>query len=594
MKAPKFPIRWKLIIGFVGLTLLVLLVVLFAVSRILDNRIREDINSNFREAGKIFAQLQEVRFRQLRQTATLVAEMPYLKAAISTGDVNTVNNQIRQELVQLLHFDPLISDTLSSELFTMDSDSVGLVIVFDRDGTILGHLNEGEQADSLMADKAGVKQALQGRSPRQSYIWKRGESYFNVITIPVFIQNQVIAALTLGYPIRNIEVELLARLIEYQVSYFVDDKLLATSIKSLSEESEEYLVDKIKNMLFENGNLQSETTVELELENQQWLVYVIPMVERRQNAGITGYYSVAQSLTEGLAPLRELQQVIFLIGLGGILLAVVLGVGLTHHLTRPINLLLEGIKRIENDKYDQPVEVVSRDEFGQLTRTFNKLVSNIKENIREKETLLSEIHHRVKNNLAVILGLLQLEEDKAEDANTERILKNSQLRIHSMSTVHELLYQAKNFNKLSFDDFVSKMVFSIQNIYSKQASNIEINLDVEDIKLNVNQAVPCGLIINELITNAFKHAYTDGDRGTINVSLKERDEEIFLKVSDNGAGLPSGFRLEENDSLGFTLVKILIKQIEADIHIVNNDGTDISVVFKKQDKKGGSSTLNVT
>ncbi len=118
MRFPKLSIRWKLLGGFVGLALLVLAVVLFAVSQILDNRIREDINANFREAGKIFEQLQDVRFRQLHQTATLVAAMPYMKAAISTGDVNTVSNQIKQEVVQLLYFDSIIY-TVFSDIFFM-------------------------------------------------------------------------------------------------------------------------------------------------------------------------------------------------------------------------------------------------------------------------------------------------------------------------------------------------------------------------------------------------------------------------------------------------------------------------------------------
>jgi two-component sensor histidine kinase len=473
MESPKFPIRWKLLSGFVGLALLVLVVVLFAVSQILDNRIREDINTNFHEAGKIFEQLQDVRFRQLRQTATLVADMPYMKAAISTGDPNTINQQIRQELVHLLHFDPLISDTLASEPLTTSLDSVGLVMVFDKDGAPLGQLSDMNDLQTSKTNRAGVQKALNGQFPQQSYIWKQGRNYFNVITIPVFLQDQVIAALSLGYPIRNREAELLAQVIGYDVSYYVDEKLLTTSIDSLVEKDQTTLSKGIEQASAGEISRGGGVTTEIEMKNQQWLVYLLPMVQQDpQSEEISGYYAVAKSLTQALEPLHQLQRVIYLIGLGGILIAIILGITLTRNLTRPINCLLEGIRRIENDDYDHPVSVESRDEFGQLTRTFNKLVSNIKENLREKETLLAEIHHRVKNNLAVISGLLQLESNNVENEHTERILKNSQLRIQSMATVHEMLYEAQNFNNLSFNDFIKKMVDSIHDIYINQRIRI--------------------------------------------------------------------------------------------------------------------------
>lgn len=595
MESPKFPIRWKLLSGFIGLALLVLVVVLFAVSQILDNRIREDINSSFHEAGKIFEQLQEVRFRQLRQTATLVADMPYMKAAISTGDPNTINQQIRQELVHLLHFDPLISDTLASESLTTSLDSVGLVMVFDQNGAPLGQLLDKDPLETSISDKSGVQNALKGQYPQQSYIWKQGENYFNVITIPVFLQDQVIAALSLGYPIRNREAELLAQVIGYEVSYYVDNKLLTTSIDSLFPKDRIILSEGIEKASADEINQQGSTTIEMEMKNQQWLVYLVPMVQEvSQSAEISGYYAVAKSLTQALEPLHQLQRVIYLIGLGGILIAIVLGITLTRNLTRPINRLLNGIKRIENDDYDHPVSVESRDEFGQLTRTFNKLVANIKENLREKETLLAEIHHRVKNNLAVISGLLQLESSNVENEDTERILKNSQLRIQSMATVHEMLYKAQNFNNLSFNEFIKKMVASIHDIYKSAYSDLSVDIDAEDIDLNVNQAVPFGLMVNELVTNAFKHAYPDGGSGVVAISFYEKEGNVVLTVEDEGTGLDDDFSLEESESLGFSLIKILSQQIDADVTVESEHGTKVTVVFEKKDKKGSSSSLNVS
>ncbi len=595
MEKIKFPIRWKLSAGFIGLTLLVLLVVLFAVSRILDNRIRDDINSNFREAALIFKQLQDIRYRQLRQTATLVADMPYLKAAVSTGDVNTVNNQIREELATLLHFDPLISDTLSAEPLATSVDSVGLVMVIDDQGTPLGQLADRELPEQSIAKKPGVRTALEGHFPRQSYIWKRGENYFNVITIPIFIEEQVVGALSLGYPIRNHEAELLAEVIEYEVSYLVEDKLLASSISSLEGQKRADLLEGIQSAPFKQVDEEGSATIDVTMEGEQWLIYILPMVEAtRTSSGIKGYYAVAKSLTRALEPLHQLQQVIYLIGFGGILIAIVLGITLTNHLTRPISLLLDGIRRIEKNEYDQPVEVVSRDEFGRLTRTFNKLVANIKENLQEKEALLAEIHHRVKNNLAVISGLLELEGDNLENDRAEHVLQNSRMRIHSMATIHEMLYKAQDFNKLSFGTVVTRMVESIRNVYDAEKVGISTNVQVEDIRLNVNQAVPCGLIINELVTNAVKHAYPDESSGTINVLLEENNNRIRLQVQDFGSGVPEEVWSDDSQTLGFTLINILCKQIDAELTVDRENGTTVTVVFDKEQKKGASSAMKIS
>lgn len=187
MQSLTFPIRWKLLAGFVGLALLVLLVVLFTVSRILDSRIRENINANFQEASKIFNQLQDIRFRQLHQTTTLVADMPYIKTAVSTGDADAINSQVRQELLRLLRFDPLASGISSSELLTTSVDSVGFVMVFNRNGIPLNQTAGTDLPSYSVADKAGIRAALEGHSPRQPYIWKRKGRYFSVITVPVFL-----------------------------------------------------------------------------------------------------------------------------------------------------------------------------------------------------------------------------------------------------------------------------------------------------------------------------------------------------------------------------------------------------------------------
>ena len=573
------------------MAVIVLSVVLFAVSQILDNRIRGDIDESFQEAGKIFEQMQDVRFRQLRQTATLVAELPYMKAAISTGDRNTVNQQIRGDITRLLKFSPLNANTSISSV-NISPDSVGLVMVFDEDGMPLGQLSDLPLSAQTMEKKPGVNQALNGFVPEQSYIWKKGSSYFRVITVPVLLRNRVIAALSLGYPIRNQEAELLAQVIDYEVAYFVDNKLLTTTIPAFSGEEEKTLSERIQDAGMGIFDAQRDTTITMSMRNQRWLIYSTPLVqEGAQSLGISGYYLVAKSLTNALQPLYRLQKVIFLIGLGGILLAIFLGTTLTQSFTRPISRLLEGIERIENDNYDQPVEVSSKDEFGILTDTFNTLMANIKQNLREKEDLLGEIHHRVKNNLALISGLLELETFQKEDPMLKRTLQNSLLRIQSMSIVHDMLYEAENFSKLSFGNFMTEMIAVIKNQHYEESRNMEIVVNVDDFSLNVNQAIPFGLIINELVTNAYKHAYPNDQPGVIHVSIAEEGKHILLEVKDRGIGLPEGFSIETAETPGLMLVKILSEQIDADLLADVKGGTVVTLGFTKEDKKGAISSM---
>lgn len=218
--------------------------------------------------------------------------------------------------------------------------------------------------------------------------------------------------------------------------------------------------------------------------------------------------------------------------------------------------------------------------------------SKIQTSLKEKETLLSEIHHRVKNNLAVISGLLQLEGFQSENKQTQRVLRNSQLRIQSMATVHEMFYQSSSFNNLRFDDFVENMVEAIQATITNQTNPITFEFDVEPLQLNINQAVPCGLILNELITNAYKHAYPDSG-GVVEVSIETEGKKVTMGVEDNGIGLPERISIDEPMTLGFTLINNLSKQINAKLLIDRQQGTKVSVQFTKEDKKGAGSSMSM-
>ncbi len=197
----------------------------------------------------------------------------------------------------------------------------------------------------------------------------------------------------------------------------------------------------------------------------------------------------------------------------------------------------------------------------------------IARDITEKQVMLEEIHHRVKNNLAVISGILQLQAFDTDDENTQKALNDSQLRIRSMALVHEMLYQSENFSNISFEHYLHKLFEHIQKSLPLKSKNISVDIQAEQVKITMNQAVPAALLVNELITNAYKHAFNGGDKeGKIEVNLSKDNGDICMTVADNGKGLDEDFAIEESNSLGLNLIKTLAEQLEADLNYSSEEG----------------------
>ncbi|MDZ7660363.1 PAS domain S-box protein [Fodinibius sp.] len=215
----------------------------------------------------------------------------------------------------------------------------------------------------------------------------------------------------------------------------------------------------------------------------------------------------------------------------------------------------------------------------------------IRESLKEKETLLAEVHHRVKNNLAVVSGMMQLQAFEATDKDLRNKLFDSVARIQTMAAIHELLYKSNSFSNLQLDENIKKLISNITDTF-QSADNINISYTLDAVNLNVNQAIPCSLIINEVVTNALKHAFED--TGTIGIELFEKHSLIHLTISDNGKGLPDDHeKLIQSGSLGFKLVDTLSKQLEATYQFTSNgNGTDFSLSFDRAKIKGiGSAHL---
>ncbi len=208
--------------------------------------------------------------------------------------------------------------------------------------------------------------------------------------------------------------------------------------------------------------------------------------------------------------------------------------------------------------------------------------ARMRESIHEKEVLLQEVHHRVKNNLQVISSILNLQSSYVKDENSLNILRESQNRIKSMSFIHESLYQTKDFAHIEFTDYILSLSKNLIHSYSITTGSIILNTDLEPVFLSLDQAIPCGLIANELISNALKYAFPDRSKGMISVRIREENEKIRIEIGDNGIGLPKDMDYKNSDSLGLQLVHSLIDQLDATIKVNTDKGTNYLITFDKQ------------
>jgi len=214
-----------------------------------------------------------------------------------------------------------------------------------------------------------------------------------------------------------------------------------------------------------------------------------------------------------------------------------------------------------------------------------KAEEQIKESLEEKIWLLKEIHHRVKNNLQIVSSLLQLQSRFIEDEKVLDIFRESQNRVKSMALVHERLYRSDDLESIDFSDYTRTLINQLRRTYSATSRNVAIELDIEDIKLNVETGIPCGLMITEMASNSFKYAFPDDRKGTISISLNSSNDGYVLRVADDGVGLPDDFDMASTDSLGMQLVGTLIDQLDGKIKIDSKDGTSFTIEFKEQKKK---------
>ena len=228
-------------------------------------------------------------------------------------------------------------------------------------------------------------------------------------------------------------------------------------------------------------------------------------------------------------------------------------------------------------------------EFQSVARDITELkeaAKLLRESLTEKEVLLREIHHRVKNNLQVMASLLNLQSDYVENDAQLCIFRDAESRIWSMALVHETLYQSENLALIRVREYVETLTAELFTSYGHLAPGVNLDVDVEDVSFGIDTAVPLGLIINELVSNALKHAFPSSKPGAIRVRLRSVDEGRFeLEVRDNGVGMPASPAREQEKSFGLHLVKALVRQINGELHLDRSAGAGFVVRFREVEKR---------
>jgi two-component sensor histidine kinase len=256
-----------------------------------------------------------------------------------------------------------------------------------------------------------------------------------------------------------------------------------------------------------------------------------------------------------------------------------------------VNHILDVIMALAQLNYKKKAQISSKvDHLDALALGINMLGEELQSStisLHEKEVLLKEIHHRVKNNLQVISSLLNLQSENITDSHSLEKFRESQNRIRSMALVHEKLYESKDLSRINFAEYIESFVDVVNRSYNISEGRVILHLqiDLRDSYLHIDTAIPCALMLNELVSNAFKYAFPDGRKGNLYLTFKEEGDEYVFEVKDDGIGINPAITTRNSPTLGLQLVDMLTEQISGSVKILSGKGSTFIIRFKTDSTK---------
>lgn len=410
----------------------------------------------------------------------------------------------------------------------------------------------------------------------------------------------------------------------------IDDLLINESIRYLiiyKDNSIQYEFNIFTAVLSDYTNLENNVS-----EKWKTLKAYSPII---QNDIKVGDIYLGLSLSSVYESINDLRKNIAIVSIILFLISVFAVYFITKLFTEPLTIIVDAVKNISEGDLNQNITIKSYDEMAFLADSINdmseklaksnremdkitrelesrvndrtKKLEDVLETLRlentqrkkaeleitsslhEKEILLKEIHHRVKNNLQIVSSLIFFQLKQISDPEMLEMLRDGQNRVKTMALIHERLYQSGDLANIDFREYLKKLTTFLMQSYGVNQAKIKLRLNVHDIKISVDTAVPCGLIVNELISNSLKHGFKNRDSGEIRVDMGfDEANKLIMKISDNGVGFPHGLKIEKTDSLGLRLVQNLTKQINGKAEFYNNNGTIVKITFSQPVMKKAS------